>query len=149
MGMKEGSEPIRVLLVDDNRTVLWGLSKLIQSEWPRMSLSGMAQTRARALNLARVHPDVILLDLNLDGEYTVNVLPELLRRSGGRALIYTGVRDLHLHRDAIQCGAMGIVEKGTPAEVILDAIECVYRGHLWNRGFPDAFYPQRSAKLRV
>ena len=138
-----------MLLVDDNRTVLWGLSKLIQGEWPRMSLSGMAHNRAKALNLARLHPDVILLDLDLDGECTVDVLPELLRRSGGRALIYTGVRDLRLHRDAMQCGAMGIVEKGEPAEVILEAIACVHQGQLWNLGLHDALDPRRLRKPLV
>jgi DNA-binding NarL/FixJ family response regulator len=140
------SEPIRVLLVDDNRTVVWGLSKLIQGEWPRMSLAGTAHTRAQTLNLAWAHPDVILLDLYLDGDRTVDVLPELLRRSGGRALIYTGLHDLRLHRDAMQCGAMGVVEKGEPAEVILDAIACVHQGQLWNLGLHDALDPRRPAK---
>lgn len=132
------SEPIRVLLVDDNRTVLWGLTKLIEGEWPRMSLSGVAHNRAKALSLARLAPHVILLDLDLQGSCALGMLPELLRRSGGRALIYTARRDPHRHRDAMQFGAMGIVEKGEPAEVIIEAIAHVHQGKLWNLRLRDA-----------
>ena len=144
--MMPENEPIRVLPVDDNRTVLWGLTKLIEGEWPRMSLTGTARTRGQAFRLASAHPDVILLDLYLDGDRTVDRLPELLRQSGGRALIYTGLHDLRLYREAMQCGAMGVVEKGEPAEIILEAITCVHKGQQWNLGLHDASDPRRSAR---
>jgi len=46
-----GAEPIRVLLVDDQKPVLWGLTKLIEGEWPRMAVAGAASTVSEALSV--------------------------------------------------------------------------------------------------
>jgi DNA-binding NarL/FixJ family response regulator len=46
-------------------------------------------------------------------------------------LILTGARDPGLSERAVIAGAKGIVHKDQPAEVILNAIERVYRGEIW------------------
>ena len=131
MGMKKPCEPIRVLLVDNNPTLLWGLSKLIKGEWPRMALAGAACSRAQALSRAVTRPDVILMDLELDGRSAMDILPELLRCSGGRVLFFSGLHSERLERDAVRRGAWGLLPKGEPAEVVLAAIVCAHRGEVW------------------
>lgn len=123
---------IRVLLVDDSLVMLWGLSKLIQGEFPRMTLVGTACTATEALVFASLHPHVILLDLELDGVNSLEIIPEIRRRSGGKVLIHTGLDDRRRHEEAFQLGAMGVVKKGEPAETLLQAIECIYQGRLWH-----------------
>lgn len=122
---------IRVLIVDDNLTILWGLGKLIQGEWPRMSLLGKAHTAAEALLLAHARPDVIVIDLDFDGHSSIEILPTLLARSGGRVLVYTALLDQRLHDDAMLLGAAGVLHKGEPADRLVRAIAHVHASESW------------------
>ena len=71
--------PIRVLLVDDHRSVLWGLEKLIEGERPRMQVVGKATTASEALQmLEAAAPDVVLLDLDLNGQSGLDAIPGIL-----------------------------------------------------------------------
>ena len=123
---------IRVMLVDDHRSVLWGLEKLINSESPRMEVVAKATSAADAMRSAReTEPDVVVLDLDLAGESGCDLIAPLINGSGRRVLILTGVRDSKLRDDSILCGACGVVHKEEPAETLLKAIEKVYQGELW------------------
>ncbi len=131
--MQAAAKPcIRVLLVDDHRTVLWGLGKLIDSAQPRMRTVGMAANGAEALAAARSHcPDVVLLDLDLGADNGLEVMAEILRSCDAKVLILTGAGDPSLRQHAVLAGAKGIVHKAEPAEVILNAIERVHQGEIW------------------
>jgi two-component system, NarL family, nitrate/nitrite response regulator NarL len=121
--------PIAVLLIDDQPAVLKGLETLIAGEWPRMTVAGNARDRDAALRLAAmVQPDVILLDLDLAGELSVDFLPELLTLSPARVLILTCLRDRTLHERALLRGASGVVLKDEPAKVLLEAIARLSEG---------------------
>lgn len=124
--------PIKVMLVDDHRSLLWGLERLINGEKPRMLVVGTATNQADALALIpKIEPDVILLDLDLGGESGINAIANFLARSSARVLILTGVRDPVTHDSAVLAGACGVVTKEDTAETILKAIEKAYRGELW------------------
>jgi len=130
--IQANSQPIRVMLVDDHRSVLWGLERLIEGEKPRMQVVGTATSQADALaTIAQTAPDVILLDLDLGGESGVNAIPDFLAKSKARVLILTGVRDPAKHDSAVLAGACGVVTKEDTAETILKAIEKAYHGELW------------------
>lgn len=123
---------IRILLLDDHRSVLWGLEKLIEGEHPRMQVVGKATTSAEALKLLdEVKPDIILLDLDLGGENGSNAIQSLIAKSKAKVLVLTGSRDIAVHDAAVLAGAMGVVEKGEPAETILKAIRKVHEGEIW------------------
>lgn len=123
---------IRVLLVDDHKTMLWGLERLIESESPSLTLVGSANDAAGALGMAaRLRPDVTVLDLDLNGTSSIEILPALLAGGAARVMILSGNRDPALLAQAVRGGARGVVGKEAPAEVVLDAIRCVHRGELW------------------
>jgi two-component system, NarL family, nitrate/nitrite response regulator NarL len=123
---------IRILLLDDHRSVLWGLEKLIEGEHPRMQVVGKATTSAEALKLLdEVQPDIILLDLDLGGENGSNAIQALMAKSKAKVLVLTGSRDIAVHDAAVLAGAMGVVEKGEAAETILKAIQKVHEGEIW------------------
>jgi len=125
-------ETIRVFLVDDHRTVLWGLERLIESEKPRMAVVGSAGNCADALKrLDEVSPDVILLDLDLGSESGIDAIAPLAAKSQAKILVLTGVRDTTAHDKAVLAGARGIVHKEAPAETILTAIQKVHEGQIW------------------
>lgn len=146
------ARPIRVMLVDDHRTVLWGLEKLIDGEMPRMQVVGKATSGAAAVELAaETLPDVAVLDLDLGGENGAEIIPRLMAGRGTRVLILTGLRDSKAHETSILRGACGLVLKQEPAETLLKAIEKVHQGQLWldrattGRIFVELSKPKREA----
>lgn len=122
--MTTDSLPIRVLLVDDHRTTLWGLAELIGEEVPRLSLAGMATNRAEALRLAHAkQPNVILLDIDLGCDNGFDLIPELRLACAAHIVILTGLSTPGLRRRAASLGASGFVHKEDAAERIIAAIE--------------------------
>ena len=123
---------IRVMLVDDHRSVIWGLQRLIDGEMPRMRVVATVQDAKEAAEvLAREQVDVILLDLDLGGSSGIDAIPELLARSKARVLILTGMRDQAMHDRAVLAGASGVIGKENSAETILKAIVKAFQGELW------------------
>ena len=125
-------KPIRVMIVDDHKSIVWGLQRLIESSEPRMEVVAMATSCAELLDtVAAANPDIILLDLDLNGESAVDVMVDLPRLSSAQVLVLTGVRDPVIHQAAIMRGARGVVGKEESAEVLLLAIERVHAGEVW------------------
>lgn len=130
--MELQKKTIRVLLVDDHQTMLWGLIKLIETEKPRMEVVGTAQTGPEALEkIAQLAPDVLLLDLDLGGSSALDLLPALQSNPQLRVLIFTGERDQEKLDLAVFRGARGIVRKDASAELVLKAIEKTAEGEIW------------------
>jgi two-component system nitrate/nitrite response regulator NarL len=124
--------PIRVFLIDDHRSILWGLEKLIDSCRPTMDLAGSATTIAEAVEaLTADIADVVVLDLDLGHESGVDAIPRIAAISKAKILILTGLRDEAVHQNAILAGARGVVGKESRAETILAAIAKVHEGEVW------------------
>lgn len=128
----DDSAPIRVMIVDDHKTILWGLERLVESAAPRMQVVATASACGEVLAAAQAGlPDVIILDLDLGGESSLDILPSLLEACRARVLILTGERSCAVHQAAICAGARGVVVKDESAETLLHAISRVYAGDLW------------------
>ena len=120
------------MLVDDHRTVLWGLERLIQGESPAMVVAGAATSGSEAIEMAeQACPDVIVLDDELGEQSGIDVIPQLVSRSKAKVLLLTEQRNGSLHERAVLAGARGIVYKEEPAEQIVRAIEKVHKGEVW------------------
>jgi two-component system, NarL family, nitrate/nitrite response regulator NarL len=130
--LPELTRHIRILLVDDHKSMLWGLERLIDSEKPHMEVVGLASNRAETfLALTNQKPDVVLLDIDLNGENGLDFIEEILTQSTARVLVLTGLQDTAVHQKAILSGASGVVLKSEKAEVILRAIKFVHAGEMW------------------
>jgi DNA-binding NarL/FixJ family response regulator len=124
--------PIRILLIDDHQSFLWGMVKLIESDGPAMTVIGTASDIAEALMIAqREQPDIILLDIDLHGENSLDSMPLLREVTSALVLILTGVRDPQTHDRAVLSGARGVVQKEESPTIILKAIRKVYEGEIW------------------
>jgi len=124
--------PIRVLIIDDHRSILWGLERLIESGKPAMQVVGTATNCVDALDMIEeAAPDLILLDIGLGKENGVDEIPKLLAHSHAKILVLTGISDESIHDKAVLAGASGVVEKEASAETILAAIQKVHEGQLW------------------
>src|SRR5690606_22717393 len=98
------TQPIRVMLVDDHRTLLWGLERLIQGQSPKMEEVGTAEDCDTAVvEAGRLQPDVVLLDLDLRGKSSVNIIPALLSNGVSRVLVLTAWREQAVLDEAVLC----------------------------------------------
>ena len=126
------SVPIAVMLVEDHKTMLWGLQRLIGDGHTGMRVAATATNAMEArARVAEAAPDVLLLDLDLGGECSLPLVTELLELGARRILMLTGSRDTALLDAAVRAGARGVVLKDAPAEQVLKAIEKVHGGELW------------------
>jgi DNA-binding NarL/FixJ family response regulator len=106
---------------------------LILSEQPGIEVVGESGASHQALALSsQFKPDIILLDLNLDGELNAEIIPELIEASPGtQVILVTGIEETEIHHLAVQMGAMGVVRKSENRNVLLKAIEKVHAGEAW------------------
>lgn len=126
---------IKVMLVDDHQTMLWGLQRLLEDPDLGMQVVGTATTveQARAVLEAQSGdaPDVVLLDLDLNGICSLDLMPLFMASEGTRVLIFTGSRDEALLDRAIRAGARGLLRKDATADQVVKAIAKVNEGELW------------------
>ncbi|MES2979587.1 MAG: response regulator transcription factor [Pseudomonadota bacterium] len=130
--MKAPERCIRVMIVDDHQTMVWGLSRLIDSAKPRMEVVCTARNCEEAVaSAAEFLPDIVLLDLDLKGQSSLEIIPSLVANPLTRVLLFTGDTKPAVLDLAVRRGARGILHKDTPAEQVLKAIERTFYGELW------------------
>src|SRR5512132_2474367 len=110
------TEPIRVLIADDERLVRAGFRALIDAE-PGMLVVGEAADGAAAVRLARqTHPDVILMDIrmpNVDGlEATRRITSDASLHATRIVVLTTFDLDEYVF-EALRVGASGFLVKDT------------------------------------
>lgn len=100
---------------------------------PGIKVVAMAGSRPEALEIiAREPADLIILDLELGGVSSLSFIPQLREAARtARVLVLTASRDTTTHQKAAQLGAMGVVLKDNAADLLLKAIEKVYKGEAW------------------
>jgi two-component system nitrate/nitrite response regulator NarL len=125
-------QPIRILIIEDQAIVGASLRLLLESQ-PGLKVVGGTTKSSDAIVVARlVHPDIILLDPDVGEADGLDLLPELLSAAPqARVLVLTAIRDPEMHRRAVRLGAMGLVTKDRPTEVLLQAIAKVHAGEVW------------------
>lgn len=115
--------PIKVLLVDDQRAILSGVTALIDSESPRLRVAGRARYGLQALEIARtVRPDIIVLDADLGAEDGLALIPMFRLCCDAAVVVFTCLAEPRVRRRALRLGAVGFVSKTAPGDVLIAAI---------------------------
>lgn len=121
---------IRVVLIDDHRLVRAGLVSVLANAVD-IDVVGEAADGSEAVTLvARVEPDVVLMDLSmpvLDGVGATRAI--LLDRPGTRVVVLSSFSDQARVREAIAAGATGYVLKDCTPDELLAAIRSAAAGH--------------------
>jgi two-component system nitrate/nitrite response regulator NarL len=114
---------LRVLVVDDHAGIRLGIASLIDAESPGMRCIGAVATRAEALSHTRdLQPHVVLLDVNLDGEDGLALIPALHRAAPCAVIVLTSLVDLRIAESARGLGASACLHKTAPAGELLACI---------------------------
>ncbi len=121
--------PIRILLADDQALFREGLRTLLALQ-PDLEVVGEAGDGEEAVRLAaRLHPDVVLMDLQmpvLDGVEATRRLHA--SQPACRVIALTTFDDDESVFEALRAGATGYLLKDTPSARLLEAIRAASRG---------------------
>ena len=117
--------PLCVLVVDDQAAVREGLARLIAGAPHGLRIVHTAATAGAAIELARrFAPQVVVLDVDLDGVDGLALVPYFIRR--GRVLVLTSHGGSATRARARALGASAFVEKSEPAAVLLNTIAALW-----------------------
>jgi DNA-binding NarL/FixJ family response regulator len=123
------TEPITVLLADDQRVVREGLM-MVLGLMPGVEIVGSASDGEEALALAeQLHPDVVLMDLRMpkcDGVEATRRLTQ--RQPDARIIVLTTYADDHSVIQALRAGACGFLTKDATNQQIAAALRAAKRG---------------------
>jgi len=125
-------KPIRIVILDSHTLFRAGLHLIIESQ-PGMEVVGDAGSLRESLEIiTNLKPDIILVELNLTGQPELDILSSLVKASEGpRLILVTATCDPKVIQKAVEDGAVGIVNKTQPPEVLIKAVEKVYAGEAW------------------
>jgi DNA-binding NarL/FixJ family response regulator len=126
------SQLIRVLIADDHPLVRSGLCTALQTE-PDIAVAGEASDGDETQRqCAALQPDVLVLDLNMDGPPAVATLAVVRERCPRtRVLILSAYDDDVYVRGVVLAGAMGYVLKDEAPEALVQAVRTVAQGGTW------------------
>ena len=115
--------PVRILLVDDNPYFLdVARDYLLMQE--SFQVAGIATDGSGALEQAmELHPDVILLDLNLGGESAIKLIPVIKERLPETKIVVVTIQDGGSYRDVVlKQGADAFVHKSVMTRTLITSI---------------------------
>lgn len=120
---------IKLLLVDDHQMVRLGLSSYFSIQ-DDMEVIGEAEDGQEGVEKAlSLRPDVILMDLVMDGMDGIEATKEILAQwPEARIIIVTSFIDDEKVFPAMEAGASGYMLKTSSASEIADAIRSAYEG---------------------
>ena len=119
---------IRVLLVDDQQLIRAGLRMLCDAQ-ADIEVVGEARDGDEAVEaVARLAPDVVLMDVQMPGTDGLTATREVAARHGARVVVLTTFdRDDYLFA-ALEAGASGFLLKNASPEDLLTAVRVVAAG---------------------
>jgi DNA-binding NarL/FixJ family response regulator len=120
---------IRVLIVDDHALLRAGLAALLEAA-DDISVVGEASDGESALEaVARIEPDVVLMDLSMPGMDGTTATRELLaRRPGTAVVILTSFSEHARVRGAVDAGAVGYLLKDSEPAELTAGVRAAARG---------------------
>lgn len=123
---------IALFVIDDHPVLREGIKMLVEATGEIRVVGSSATASGALAALARLLPEVILLDLDLGEEDGLVWLPRISAAApAARVLVLTALRDRARDEEALRAGARGLVLKDAAPEVLLQAIRSVAAGALW------------------
>lgn len=123
------SAVLRVLLVDDQPLIRSGFAMMLSVEEDLVVVGEAAHGREAIARAEELHPDVVVMDVQMPVMDGIAATREIVQRDLGRVLILTTFDHDEYLFDALQAGASGFLLKNAEAEQLVDALRAVGLGH--------------------
>jgi two-component system invasion response regulator UvrY len=120
----------KVLVIDDHPIVAQGCRQLIEDAG--LGTSAEANTSAEAIRVVhRFNPDVVILDLGIDGDELagLDLIGRLRAASKAAVLVFSMHRDPIIVSRSLNAGANGYLVKDSAATKLVEAVKAVASGH--------------------
>ena len=115
---------MHILLADNRSRVRSALRSLLEEQSGRMVVSEAEDCQELLAQAGAVCPDLVLIDWDLPGMATVDVLPALRKICPGLYVIALSGRP-EVEGAALAAGAQAFISKAGPPEPLLAAIQLV------------------------
>lgn len=120
---------IRVFIVDDQAILRAALRRLMEDDCGFEVIGDSGDARAAAGPIGELRPDVVTLDVTMEGLSGIDALPSLRAASPRtRFLMLTNHESGRLLEEALRAGASGYVTKDSEPEELRLAVEAVHGG---------------------
>lgn len=122
----------RIAIVDDHPIVRRGIASVL-ADTENLSVCGQAEDIRQAVELLdRAHPDLMIVDLFLNGIIAFDLIRTLRARRPNLPLLVLSIRnEAHFAERALRAGADGYVVKENATQEILKAIYALLDGKIF------------------
>ncbi len=123
------SEPIKIVIADDHAIVRRGLKQLLESEDGFAVVAEAEDVDAARRYLRGHHPDVLVLDLNMPGESSIEAIPQLRQEFPDTQIVVLTMQNEPAYaRSALGAGVLGYVLKESADAELVEAIRAAVAG---------------------
>lgn len=120
---------MKILIVDDHPLVREGLAAILSTESSIGTVEQSANAKEAINKIINLNPDIVLLDLRLDNECGLDMIPKVREREKHcRFVILTSSSNQNDFKKAEDLGVDGYILKNAYPEEILLGIKLVSRG---------------------
>ncbi len=142
---------IRILLVDDQKSIRERLKSLLETE-PDFDIVGMVDNGYDAIEQVKLLlPDVVLMDMempDIDGVLATKIISHSSLKT--KVLVLSSYDSDEYVAKSIYAGANGYILKGAPAQEICDAVRFVNRGYMQIApGLFEKFVPHKAETVAL
>lgn len=129
---RQSVSPRRLFIVDDHPMMRLGLSHFLTQDGD-LSICGEASDAAAALaGLERLQPDLVLLDISLEGRSGLDLLRDLRSRFPRLPVLVHSMHDEMIYAErALAAGARGYLMKQETGEKVRVAVRQVLSGQIY------------------
>ena len=128
----EPTRRLRLVLADDHAVVRAGLRTLLESEGEFEVVAEAGDVDGARRYLLGHHPDVLILDLNMPGEDSLEAIPSFFEASPDtRIVVLTMQQDPAFAREALRQGVQGYVLKEGAHEELITAVRNAAEGRTY------------------
>jgi two-component system response regulator NreC len=132
MSDEQQTPTTRVVIADDHAVVRSGLRLVLDAE-PGIEVVAEAGDVESAMRAVRgYHPDVLVLDLNMPGEPSLEAIPRMVAEAPDTAIVVlTMQQDPAFAREALRAGARGYVLKEAADAELVQAVRLAREGRTY------------------
>ncbi len=124
----EMNKAIRILFVAEHEVIRWGLRRMLGTEEDMEVVGDCANVEEAFPKIARLHPDMVLMDTQMPGTSGIEAAHKLTRKAldYGADVIILG-ESTDYRAEAMEAGAAAYLLKGITRLELVQAVRQVYR----------------------
>jgi two-component system response regulator NreC len=122
-------DAIRIVIADDHSVVRRGLRQLLESESGFDVVAEADDVESARRYVRGHHPDVLVLDLNMPGESSLEAIPSIREEAPGTQIVVLTMQNEPAYaRQALSAGVLGYVLKEAADAELVEAVRAAAQG---------------------